>query len=138
MSIADQIGMRKLPQIPPSQPGIKDRVLVVDSERLMARVTRRILEDQGYVIDEALSTAEAFEAMVRCHYRSILIDDSIDEIEMKGFLGAIRKLVGYQEPIVILSDRTFHIDPKITPVVFLQKPFTYDELVNLLELIEKI
>lgn len=139
MMIADQISMRKLPQLPSSQPDLKKgRVLVVDTERLMARVTRRILEDQGYMIDEAQSPAEAFENLIRRHYRCVVIDDSVDDVELKGFLSSVRNVVGYRETIVILSDRTFRVNANVAPVVFLQKPFTYDELVGLFASIWKI
>lgn len=128
--------MRKLPQLPASEPGVKkDRVLIVDSERLMSRVTKRILEDQGYSIDEVSSPADAFETIVRHQYRCVLIDDSIDDVELKNFLSAARDVVGYRAPVVILSDHAFRLDAAVSPVVFLPKPFTYDELVDLLALL---
>jgi CheY-like chemotaxis protein len=71
--------------------GVKGRVLVVDDEPEVAELIREILEQEGFVVDSALSGEDAL-SLVRAHgYTAVFTDLNMPGIGGRGFHDAVAR-----------------------------------------------
>lgn len=114
------------------------RILVVDDEPVVLRCCQRILEDQGHTVHLVGSADEAIAAMEDEPFEILLVDikmpirDGIDlvrEIKGKWPQTSVVVMTGYATPGTIRKSRSVKADR------FISKPFTPDELLEILQTI---
>ncbi|MDR0310010.1 MAG: sigma-54 dependent transcriptional regulator [Acidobacteriota bacterium] len=107
------------------------RVLVVDDENHMRDAIRKALENAGLESDEAQDGKSALEMMRQCHYRVIITNRNLPELDGEALMEEALAL--FPETIVILTG-----SGSIQSVVeairkgaydYLPKPFQIDELI---------
>jgi two-component system chemotaxis response regulator CheY len=75
--------------------------LVVDDSRVVRKVARRMLEGNGYTVEEAADGAQALSA-VRAHMPdAVLLDWNMPVMNGLEFLQALRKEFGPDNPPVV-------------------------------------
>ena len=107
------------------------RILVVDDEMIVCESCQRILEEEGYEVEIALSGKEAFEKM-KAHPFDIVITD----LKMPGIGGMeILKTFGkeYPDSIIIMITGFSTVETaveamKLGAFDYIPKPFTPDEV----------
>jgi PAS domain S-box-containing protein len=116
-----------------SEPG-RGLVLVVDDEEAVRKTTARLVQSLGYRVLEARSGAEG-RAVAAAHQGSIdllLCDIAMPGEDGRAFAGALRK-IRPETKIVLMSGYSSGIeDPELHGALFLQKPFSRDELAHAL------
>jgi two-component system, cell cycle sensor histidine kinase and response regulator CckA len=110
-------------------------ILVVDDERITRRVAYRILSEEGYRVFEAASADEAMSVLDMAHrYIHLVILDVVMPVVDGVELGrrmlekwpTLRLLYMSAHPAEVLAQHGLsNLD-----VLFLAKPFTYDELLG--------
>jgi ATP-dependent Lon protease len=114
------------------------RILVVDDEPVVLRCCQRILEDQGHTVHLVGSADEAITVMEDEPFEILLVDikmpirDGIDlvrEIKGKWPQTSVVVMTGYATPGTIRKSRSVKADR------FISKPFTPDELLEILQTI---
>lgn len=109
--------------------------LVVDDSRVVRKVARRILEGQGFVVEEAADGQIALDACRRNMPGSVLLDWNMPVMTGIEFLRALRQEFGPDNPPVVFctteNDITF-IQQAIESGAqeFIMKPFDEDILVG--------
>ncbi len=113
-------------------------ILIVDDERPLRRAVARMLADSGYVVEQAADGQAALELMQgRDEPVSILLTDVVMP-RMSG-VELARRLAGKYPSVqvVYMSGYTHGLiskaDLESGSLLYLQKPFTKDELLELLE-----
>ncbi|OGP64194.1 MAG: Fis family transcriptional regulator [Deltaproteobacteria bacterium RBG_13_53_10] len=107
------------------------RILVVDDEEIVCESCKRILEEEGYEVDAALSGVEAFEKMKKHPYDIVLTDLKMPGIDGMEVLKTLRK--EYPETIVIMVTGYSTVETaveamKLGAFDYIPKPFTPDEV----------
>lgn len=109
-------------------------VLVVDDEPLVLLIAAGMIEQAGWTALEAANSAEAIEILSTHPHIDLLFTDinmpgAMNGLELAGLVHERHPQVG----LVITSGKGFWRD-YVTPDhgAFLQKPYTYDELVKVL------
>ncbi len=114
------------------------RILVVDDEPIVLTCCQRILEDQGHTVHLVGSADEAITVMEDEPFEILLVDikmpirDGIDlvrEIKEKWPQTSVVVMTGYATPGTIRKSRSVKADR------FISKPFTPDELLEILQTI---
>jgi len=110
-------------------PGSGARVLVVEDEESVLRVTSRMLERKGYRVSQAREAAEALEILARPEGA---VDLVLTDLMMRGMGGAelIARLAG-RLPVVCMSGHAPDEASRqraSSATAFLSKPFTAEEL----------
>jgi len=114
------------------------RILVVDDEPIVLTCCQRILEDQGHTVHLVGSADEAITVMEDEPFEILLVDikmpirDGIDlvrEIKGKWPQTSVVVMTGYATPGTIRKSRSVKADR------FISKPFTPDELLEILQTI---
>lgn len=75
--------------------------LVVDDSRVVRKVARRILEDSGFIVEEAENGQLALDACRRHLPDSILLDWNMPVMNGIDFLRQLRQEPGGGEPVVV-------------------------------------
>jgi two-component system chemotaxis response regulator CheY len=81
---------------------IPRRVLVVDDSRVVRKIARRILEEAGFVVDEACDGAEALQHVRQTRPKAVLLDWNMPVMNGIDCLRTLRHDFGEDEPLVIL------------------------------------
>jgi DNA-binding NtrC family response regulator len=107
------------------------RILVVDDEMIVCESCRRILEEDGYEVEIALSGKEAFEKMKENPYDIIITDLKMPEIDGMDVLRTFRK--EYPDAIIIMITGFSTVETaveamKLGAFDYIPKPFTPDEV----------
>ena len=107
------------------------RILVVDDEPIVCESCKRILDEEGYEVDVALSGQEAFEKMKRDTYDVVLTDLKMPGIDGMEVLRTLRK--DYPETMVIMITGFSTVETaveamKLGAFDYIPKPFTPDEV----------
>ena len=107
------------------------RILVVDDEPIVCESCKRILGEEGYEVDIALSGQEAFEKMKRDTYDVVLTDLKMPGIDGMEVLRTLRK--DYSETMVIMITGFSTVETaveamKLGAFDYIPKPFTPDEV----------
>src|SRR5437868_965849 len=80
------------------------RVLVVDDDPVIRAMVGELLEDEGYVVEQARHGAEALELVSRSTPDAIVLDLMMPVLDGWGFVERVRKLpAGDHVPIVVMS-----------------------------------
>lgn len=109
--------------------------LVVDDSRVVRKVARRILEGQGFTVEEAEDGQIALDACRRRMPGSVLLDWNMPVMTGIEFLRALRREFGPEKPPVVFctteNDISF-IQQAIESGAqeFIMKPFDEDILVG--------
>ena len=107
------------------------RILVVDDERIVCESCQRILEEEGYEVEIALSGQEAFEKMKENPYDIVITDLKMPTIDGMDVLRHFRK--EYPDTIVIMVTGFSTVETaveatKMGAFDYIPKPFTPDEV----------
>lgn len=107
------------------------RVLVVDDEMIVCESCKRILDEDGYIVEIALSGMEAFEKMKENTFDVVLTDLKMPGIDGMEVLKTLRK--EYSETIVIIITGFATVETaveamKLGAFDYIPKPFTPDEV----------
>jgi DNA-binding NtrC family response regulator len=107
------------------------RILVIDDEMIVCESCKRILEEDGYEVDIALSGKEAFERMKENPYDIIITDLKMPEIDGMEVLRTFRK--EYPDAIIIMITGFSTVETaveamKLGAFDYIPKPFTPDEV----------
>jgi len=107
------------------------RILVVDDEMIVCESCQRILEEEGYEVETALSGKEAFKKMKENPFDIVITDLKMPEIDGMEVLRKFRK--EYPDAIVIMitgfgTVQTAVEALKMGAFDYIPKPFTPDEV----------
>ena len=107
------------------------RILVVDDEMIVCESCKRILEEEGYEVDTALSGKEALEKMKENPYDIVITDLKMPEIDGMEVLRTFRR--EYPDAIVIMITGFSTVETaveamKLGAFDYIPKPFTPDEV----------
>jgi two-component system, chemotaxis family, chemotaxis protein CheY len=75
--------------------------LVVDDSAVVRKVARRILERHGFTVREAADGQQALEACRAELPRAVLLDRNMPVLDGVGFLRALRREYGPDDPVVL-------------------------------------
>ena len=107
------------------------RILVVDDELIVCESCQRILEEEGYEVDIALSGQEAFDKMKQGPFDIVITDLKMPVIDGMDVLKYTRK--EYPEIVVIMITGFSTVETaveamKLGAFDYIPKPFTPDEV----------
>jgi DNA-binding NtrC family response regulator len=107
------------------------RILVVDDEMIVCESCKRILEEDGYEVETALSGREAFDKMKANPFDIVITDLKMPEIDGMEVLRTFRK--EYPDMIVIMITGFSTVETaveamKLGAFDYIPKPFTPDEV----------
>src|SRR4030066_412478 len=107
------------------------RILVVDDEMIVCESCRRILEEEGYEVEAALSGKEAFEKMKANSFDIVITDLKMPGIDGMEVLKTFRK--EYPDSIIIMITGFSTVETaveamKLGAFDYIPKPFTPDEV----------
>jgi DNA-binding NtrC family response regulator len=107
------------------------RILVVDDEMIVCESCRRILEEEGYEVETALSGREAFEKMKASPFDIVITDLKMPGIDGMEVLKTFRK--EYPDSIIIMITGFSTVETaveamKLGAFDYIPKPFTPDEV----------
>ncbi len=110
---------------------VTPRILVVDDEEIVGESCKRILEEEGYEVETALSGEEAFRKMKENPYDIVLTDLKMPGIDGMEVLKTIRK--DYPDTLVIMITGFATVETavesmKLGAFDYIPKPFTPDEV----------
>src|SRR4030042_2567100 len=111
--------------------GSNPRILVVDDEMIVCESCQRILEEEGYEVEIALSGREAFKKMRENPFCIVITDLKMPEIDGIEVLKRFRK--EYPDKIVIMITGFGTVQTAVEAMKFgafdyIPKPFTPDEV----------
>jgi DNA-binding NtrC family response regulator len=107
------------------------RILVVDDEKIVCESCKRILEEEGYEVETALSGREAFERMKENPFDIVITDLKMPGIDGMEVLRTFRK--DYPDSIIIMITGFSTVETaveamKLGAFDYIPKPFTPDEV----------
>ena len=107
------------------------RILVVDDEEIVCESCKRILEEEGYEVETALSGKEAFERMKENSFDIVITDLKMPGIDGMEVLKTFRK--DYPDVIIIMITGFSTVETaveamKLGAFDYIPKPFTPDEV----------
>ena len=107
------------------------RILVVDDEMIVCDSCKRILEEEGFEVDTALSGKEAFEKMKVNPFDVVITDLKMPGIDGMEVLQTFRK--EYPDTIIIMITGYSTVETaveamKLGAFDYIPKPFTPDEV----------
>jgi DNA-binding NtrC family response regulator len=107
------------------------RILVVDDEMIVCESCKRILEEEGYEVETALSGKEAFEKMRANPFDIVITDLKMPGIDGMEVLRAFRS--EYPDSIIIMITGFSTVETaveamKLGAFDYIPKPFTPDEV----------
>jgi DNA-binding NtrC family response regulator len=107
------------------------RILVVDDEMIVCESCKRILEEDGYEVETALSGMEAFEKMKENPFDIVLTDLKMPGIDGMEVLRTFRK--DYPDIIIIMITGYSTVETAVEAMKsgafdYIPKPFTPDEV----------
>ena len=110
---------------------VNPRILVVDDEIIVCESCQRILEEEGYEVEIALSGKEAFEKMKEHPHDLVITDLKMPGIDGMEVLKVVRK--EYPDTIVIMITGFSTVETAVEAMKqgafdYIPKPFTPDEV----------
>lgn len=112
---------------------IKERILVVDDEKIVHESCGRILREEGYEVENATSGEEALHRVGKKHYDLVLIDIRMPDMDGIETLEQIREK-NPDIPVVVFtgypSIETARDSMRLGVCDYLPKPFTSEELLD--------
>lgn len=86
------------------------RILVVDDAATVRMYHRQIMEQAGYVIDEAMNGIEGLEKALTRPFDLYLVDINMPKLDGYGFLRELRAADIPQAPAIMISTEAEHQD----------------------------
>ena len=87
----------------PKEVSKQNRILVVDDEIITLKITRKLLNENGYKVDIASSSSEAMNFLGATHYDLVIVDITMPSIS--GFdLIQLMQSFDYNAPVIFLSN----------------------------------
>lgn len=86
------------------------RVLVVDDAATVRMYHRQIVEEAGYLIDEAMNGIEGLEKALTQPFDLYLVDINMPKLDGYGFLRELRAADIPQAPAIMISTEAEHQD----------------------------
>jgi DNA-binding NtrC family response regulator len=107
------------------------RILVIDDEMIVCESCKRILEEEGYEVETALSGREAFEKMRQNPFDIVITDLKMPGIDGMEVLRTFRR--DYPDAIIIMITGFSTVETaveamKLGAFDYIPKPFTPDEV----------
>src|SRR6185437_3576963 len=117
---------------------MKSKILVVDDSGLARRLTRKILEELGYEVEDASDGAQALERYLLSHHDAVVLD-----LLMQGMYGVevLQKLkqLNPDLPVIIVSadiQKTTREQVKESgAAAMVNKPVTKEQLEEVLKIV---
>ncbi|HTR17575.1 MAG TPA: response regulator [Acetobacteraceae bacterium] len=109
--------------------------LVVDDSRVVRKVARRILENQGFAVTEAENGKQALDACRKARPACVLLDWNMPVMTGIEFLRTLRAEFGPDQPVVLFcttENEISFIEEAIAAGAqeYIMKPFDEDILVG--------
>lgn len=82
---------------------LKHRILIVDDAATVRLYHRRILEDAGYSVDEALNGIEALEKVMQTDFDLLLVDINMPKQDGYEFIQQLRGQAIAQAPAIMIT-----------------------------------
>lgn len=79
------------------------RILVIDDAATVRMYHRNILQDAGYVVDEAINGVEALEKALQTPFDLYIVDVNMPKLDGYGFLRELRHQDAPQMPAIMVS-----------------------------------
>ncbi len=116
--------------------GSKPTILIVDDDPYIRKMLAEVLGLEGYPYETATNGQEALEALSKSGPRVILLDLLMPVLDGRGVMNELRASpqVRAQHKVVLVSanDR-LEAARDLEPDSMLAKPFTADQLLNVIE-----
>ncbi len=107
------------------------RVLLVEDERMLARVYSRALVAAGFVVDLAVDGADGFERLLSGPYDVLVSDVRMPRMDGLDLLQQVRRMRPNVPVILItaqLDDRSYALARELGAARYLLKPVTMEQL----------
>lgn len=88
------------------------RILIIDDAATVRMYHRSLLEDAGYLVEEAVNGMEALEKALLTQYDLYLVDVNMPKLDGYGFLRELRKHDIQQVPAIMISTESSANDRK--------------------------
>jgi DNA-binding response OmpR family regulator len=113
------------------EPNPRQRILVVEDDKMIRRLNCEVLTHSGYHVDTAEDGAAAWDALQLNHYDLMITDNDMPKITGVELLQKILA-ANLNLPIImatgILPEEEFTRYPWLQPNVTLLKPYTFEDL----------
>ncbi|MCS7215422.1 MAG: response regulator [Thermodesulfovibrio sp.] len=111
------------------------KVLVVDDAATVRMYHRKILNDAGFQVDEALNGLEALEKAFKDEYDLYIVDINMPKLDGYSFVDKLRNMESIkQSPVIVVSTESEEKDKEKAYEVganfYIVKPVKPDELVK--------
>jgi len=108
------------------------RILIIDDAATVRMYHRNILENAGYIVEEAINGIEALEKSLQETFDLYLVDINMPKLDGYGFLRQLRGQDIPQAPAIMISTEAESNDKKRAFIAganaYLIKPSKPDEL----------
>ncbi len=113
------------------------KLLVIEDEVKLAQYLRKVLTEEGYVVDVAHNGVDGLHLAVQGNYDLVLLDSMLPGIDGLGVLAALRQ--SKQTPVLMLTAR-IRVEDRVRGLQggaddYLIKPFAFSELVARIEVL---
>lgn len=114
------------------------RILVVEDDSCIRRLSTEVLLHSGYAVDSAQDGADAWEAITACNYDLLVTDNNMPKVSGIELLKKVRAS-RMSLPVImatgLLPMEDFTQNSRLQPVAVLLKPYTCLELVEMVHTI---
>ena len=115
--------------------GSLGNILIVDDEKGMCHILRRLLSDKGYHVDTALSGEEALKCLAKEMYDAAMLDIRMPGMDGLELLGIIRR--DSPDTSVVMMTAYGTVETAVTAMKqgayeYITKPFNNDEVVHII------
>jgi DNA-binding response OmpR family regulator len=136
--IAEPISLLNAPKCEPlpSRPDFRQRILVVEDERKLREQTAKELTDAGYRVDVAEDGAAAWFALRLSRYDLVITDQfmpKVTGVQLLKKMQAARMTLPVVMATGFLPTWEFTLHTWLQPVKMLLKPYSLEELLNVVE-----
>ena len=116
-----------------------DTILVVDDAATVRAYHRKLLEQRGYEVDEAINGIEAIEKAMQRGFALYVVDINMPKLDGYGFLQELRNMDVRQSPAIMVSteadetdrDRAFLCGANY----YMVKPVKPEEFIRVVEIL---
>jgi DNA-binding response OmpR family regulator len=116
---------------PQRQPGLRQRILVVDDDPLIRQLNSEVLIYSGYQVDAADDGAAAWDALLVNDYDLLVTDNDMPKVTGVALLKKVHA-TRMALPVIMAAGTLpaweFAKCPWLQPAAVVLKPYTFDEL----------